>query len=41
MIVYGSSLAPAARKVLAFSADKGLDAEHETNEAVGFIVVRI
>ncbi len=28
MIVYGSSLAPAARKVLAFIAEKGLDAEH-------------
>jgi glutathione S-transferase len=28
MIVYGSSLAPAARKVLAFIAEKGLAAEH-------------
>jgi glutathione S-transferase len=28
MIVYGSSLAPAARKVLAFIAEKGLKAEH-------------
>jgi glutathione S-transferase len=28
MIVYGSTLAPAARKVLAFIAEKGLDAEH-------------
>lgn len=29
MIVYGSSLAPAARKVLAFIAEKGLDTEHK------------
>jgi len=28
VIVYGSTLAPAARKVLAFIAEKGLEAEH-------------
>ena len=28
MVVYGSSLAPAARKVLAFIGEKGLAAEH-------------